>query len=138
MYYFLLLLFITGINAVGTDKEYTDAEYAWLLQNKKAILETNAEGGDIPDSIIVLKPREVPSDIVPVPPKAFQKKAEKEQDDDFTDEEYKWLLENGKLMIEDELRENMDIPGSILIRPRRNISENVKPIPPAKFQLRAK
>ncbi|KRZ71012.1 hypothetical protein T10_4749 [Trichinella papuae] len=141
MYYFLLLLLITGINATG----YTDAEYAWLLQHNKAILETNAKGGDIPDSIIVLKPREVPSDVVPVPPKAFQKKAEEEKrtvrhlpDNDITDEEYKWLLKNGKLMTEDQVRENMDIPNSMLIRARRNISEDVKPVPPAKFQLRTK
>ncbi|KRY35445.1 hypothetical protein T01_1421 [Trichinella spiralis] len=143
MYYFLLLLLITAKDSIGSDRNYTDAEYAWLLKNKKAMLKTNAENVDIPESVILLDPRQVPSNVVPIPPKEFQKKAEKETvtqrpDGDFTDAEYKWLLQNKKLMLEDQVRDDMDIPGSILIRPRRNISEDVVPVPPARYQQRVK
>ncbi|KRX71408.1 hypothetical protein T06_11903 [Trichinella sp. T6] len=128
MYYFLLLLLITGKDSIGADRNYTDAEYAWLLKNKKAMLKTNAGSGDIPESVILLEPREVPSnETVTNPP-----------DGDFTDAEYKWLLQNKKLMIEDQVRDGMDIPNSIFIRPRRNISEDVIPVPPARCQQRVK
>ncbi|KRX53189.1 hypothetical protein T09_13850 [Trichinella sp. T9] len=143
MYYFLLLLLITGKDPIGADRNYTDAEYAWLLKNKKAMLKTNAGSGDIPESVILLEPRQVPSNVVPTPPKEFQKRAENETvthppDGDFTDAEYKWLLQNKKLMIEDQVHDGMDIPNSIFIRPRRNISEDVIPVPPARYQQRVK
>ncbi|OUC47868.1 hypothetical protein D917_01340 [Trichinella nativa] len=143
MYYFLLLLLITGVSASGSHRSFADAEYAWLLQNNQAMLETNARSGDIPESVILLEPREVPSNVVPAPPKEFQKRTEEETvtnspDGDLTDAEYKWLLQNGKLIIEDQVRDGMDIPDSILIRPRRNISEDVIPVPPARYQQRAK
>ncbi|KRX13890.1 Ras-related protein Ral-A [Trichinella nelsoni] len=63
-------------DSIGTDRNYTDAEYVWLLKNKKAMLKINAGSGNIPESVILLEPRDLPSNVVPTPPENFQNRAE--------------------------------------------------------------